>query len=196
MRMISDDSLLTIVFALLVPEHRHRDAAAEVGPRLEIELASSLAPKIGSGTTPGPSSKVQPRSPSSQWTTETRDHALEPLELAEDEGPVRPRTGERDDQMIAPGLRLEAAGAASGRDAVRRNPVAERRFRVERNAPSGRGGNRGPLAIVPAGDRPCALCLVGCCPAIARGGGRDRQRARRSHGHPENPRGRSGPRPI
>ncbi len=56
-----------------------------------------------------------------------RDHALEPLKLAEDEGAVRPGAGERDDEMVAARLRLEAAGAAWSRFAARGHPVAERR---------------------------------------------------------------------
>jgi maleylacetate reductase len=49
------------------------------------------------------------------------DHALEPFESAEDERPVRPRTGERDVEVIAPGRgeaqAREVADALGGRSA-------------------------------------------------------------------------------
>ena len=56
-----------------------------------------------------------------------RDHALEPFELPENQRPVRPGAGERDDEMIAPRLRFETAGSRRPRRAVGRHPVAERR---------------------------------------------------------------------
>src|SRR5690606_23532856 len=56
-----------------------------------------------------------------------RDQVVELLQLAEDERAVRPGTGQRDVEMVAPGLGLEAAFAARPRCAVARHPVAELR---------------------------------------------------------------------
>ena len=126
--MISDDSLLTIVAVCLVPQDRHGDAAAEVRSRFEVEFAQDAraedrigddAPALVEGPAAGAQQPMDDRE---------RYHALEPLEPAEDEGAVRPRAGERDDEVVAARLSLEAAGAAWSRFAARRHPVAERRI--------------------------------------------------------------------
>src|SRR6185437_9864919 len=56
-----------------------------------------------------------------------RDHALETFQPAEDQGAMRPRAGERDDEVIAAGLRPEAANPARSCVSAGRDPVAERR---------------------------------------------------------------------
>ena len=56
------------------------------------------------------------------------------LQLAEDQRAVRPRAGERDIEVIAPGLRLESAFAGRAGRAVGRHPVAELRVRTEEAA--------------------------------------------------------------
>src|SRR3546814_434223 len=58
-----------------------------------------------------------------------RDKVFELLQLAEDQGAMRPWTGIGDIEVIAAGLRLEAAAAARARCSVRRDPVAELRLR-------------------------------------------------------------------
>src|SRR6266851_6525845 len=55
------------------------------------------------------------------------DHGLQPLQLAEDQGAMRPGTGERDIEMVASRLGGKAAGAGWSRRAVERDPVADRR---------------------------------------------------------------------
>ena len=132
--MISDDSLLTIVLVCLVPEHRHGDAAAVVGPRLDIEFAQPLRAedRIGNDARAGlegPAALAQ-----QPVDDRERDHALEALEPAEDERAMRPRAGERDDEMIAAGFGLEAADAARPRLAARGHPVAERRVGADEMA--------------------------------------------------------------
>ncbi len=58
---------------------------------------------------------------------ETEDQGLEFLQLAEDQGAVRPGAGERDIKMVPTGLGPEAARATRARRAVRGDPVAELR---------------------------------------------------------------------
>src|SRR5207248_3333423 len=54
-----------------------------------------------------------------------RDDVIQALELAEDDRAVRPRTGERDVEVIAPRLGRKAAVARGPWASVRRHPVAE-----------------------------------------------------------------------
>src|SRR5208282_5288771 len=113
------------------PQHRHGDAAAEIGPRLEVELAehARAEDRIGNDAAArleGPAAVAE-----QPMDDRERDHALESLELAEDQGAVRPRAGERDDEVVAVGFGLEAADAARPRFAARRHPVAERRVRPD-----------------------------------------------------------------
>src|SRR5690606_2419290 len=53
------------------------------------------------------------------------DRVLQALQPAHDQGAVRPGAGERDVEVIATGLRLEAAFADRSGTAVRRDPVAK-----------------------------------------------------------------------
>src|SRR5258708_6257631 len=68
-----------------------------------------------------------------------RDHVLEALELAEHRRVVRPRTGERNIEVVAAALGRKAIGAAWTRAAVRRYPVAEFRLCAP-EPPAGRLG--------------------------------------------------------
>src|SRR3546814_11672804 len=72
-----------------------------------------------------------------------RDKVFELLQLAEDQGAMRPWTGIGDIEVIAAGLRLEAAAAARARCSVRRDPVAELRLRPLELSP-------GRFRVVPA----------------------------------------------
>jgi len=57
-----------------------------------------------------------------------RDQVFEPFQLAEDQRAMRPGAGERDIEMIAPGLGLEAAFARRAGRAFGGHPVAELRL--------------------------------------------------------------------
>src|SRR5262249_11397195 len=56
-----------------------------------------------------------------------RNRVLEPLELAEDHGALRPRAGERNVEVITARLGRKAAPAGGARTAVRAGPAAARR---------------------------------------------------------------------
>src|SRR5271154_6818616 len=112
---------------LLVPQHRNRDAAAVVGARLDIELAKLARAEDRIGNDAAAFVEGPPALGQEPVDDRERDHALESLEPAEDEGAVRPRAGERNDEMIAARLGLEPTGAARPRLAARRHPIAERR---------------------------------------------------------------------
>src|SRR5690606_25535927 len=56
-----------------------------------------------------------------------RNHVLQPLQPAQNQRAVRPRAGKRDMEMVAAGLRLEAAFARWTGPAVGGHPVAEGR---------------------------------------------------------------------
>src|SRR6185437_6603506 len=103
-RFVVDDRV-----RLSVPQHRHCDAAAVVGPRLDVEGAQLLGAEDGVGNHARPIVEGPAALGEQPMDDRKRDHALETLKAAEDEGAVRPRAGERDDEMVAARLRLEAA---------------------------------------------------------------------------------------
>ncbi len=112
---------------LLVPQDRHGHASAEIGPRPDIEFAQGARAedRIGDDAAAfveGPAAVAQ-----QPMDHRGRDHVFVALEPAEDEGAVGPGARERDNEMIAAGLGLEAAGAARPGFSARRHPVAERR---------------------------------------------------------------------
>ena len=79
--MISDDSLLTIVLLLLVPQHRHADAAGVVRLGEQIDLGElGLAVDRVAGRAVG-LSKVQPFSPMSGETIDIEMTFSRPLSL-------------------------------------------------------------------------------------------------------------------
>ena len=66
-----------------------------------------------------------------------RNGAFEPLELAEDEGAVRPRAAKGDIEMVTPRLRRKTRFPCGSGAAVARDPTAEARGRSQ-EAPAGR----------------------------------------------------------
>ena len=131
MRMISDDSLETIVCSLLVPQHRHRDPAGigGIGPGVdlvqEVEAVERVAGRAILGQeSPAVLAHVMVHD-------RDRDDVLELLQLAQDQRAVRPRAGQRNVEMVAAGLGLEAAHAPFGRLAVHRDPVAPLRLAAD-----------------------------------------------------------------
>ena len=134
MRMISDNSLLTIVPVFLSQSTGTVTRPLIVGPRLDIEFAQLLRAEDGIGNDARPRIEGPAALGQKPMDDRERDHALEPFEPAEDEGAVRPRAGERDDEVIAARLRLEAAGAARPGFPARGHPVAERRVGADEMA--------------------------------------------------------------
>ena len=85
------------------------------------------------------------------------DDVLQALELAEDDGAVRPGAGERDIEMIAAGLGGKAALALGAGAAVRRHPVVEAGGRADEFAVLGAQAVLLPDAI---DQKPHARCSV------------------------------------
>src|SRR5271168_3814233 len=134
---------------LLVPQHRNRDAAAVVGARLDIELAKLARAEDRIGNNAAAFVEGPPAVSQEPVDDRERDHALESLELAEDEGAVRPRAGERNDEVIAARLGLEPTDAVRPRFAARRHPVAKWRVGPDEMA--------GPVVRKVALRAPCSL---------------------------------------
>ena len=134
--MISEDSLLTIVRSLLVPQHRHGHPAgiARIGRGIELVQVAAAVERVAGGARRR-LERPAVLAPSASATTETRDDVLQPLQRAEDQRAVRPWAGQRDVEMIAARLGLEAALARWARAAVRGDPVAELRCSCRTNAP-------------------------------------------------------------
>src|SRR5581483_10742169 len=88
-----------------------------------------------------------------------RDCALQSLHLAHDERAVRPRTCERHVQMIAAGLRLEAADSGGPRTAIDSHPVAKNRRRSDE---CGAGGAADIVAAPLAVDHHAHRGLLAC----------------------------------
>ena len=129
--MISEDSLETIVSSRLVPKHRHGDAAGIGGIGLGVDLVQEIeaVKRVAGGAVLG---QERPAVLAHEMMHDRdRDDVFELLQLAEDQRAVRPRAGERDVEVVAAGLRLEAARAAFGRLAVGRDPVAPLRLRAD-----------------------------------------------------------------
>ena len=123
--MISAEFVVDDGPGLPVPEHRDAGPAAIAGLGLGIELIQVLVavqPVAGRGGAflelPAVLGHVpvHGRDP---------DRVLEAFELAHDQRAVRPRAGERDVEVVAPGLGLEPARAGRSRATVVRDPVAE-----------------------------------------------------------------------
>src|SRR5690606_11258569 len=122
--LVGDDGLPP-----LVPEHRHRHPAAVVGHGAGIELVEvvraieRITRERARGIAVGAElPAVLLHQPVDDGDG---DRLLKSLELAEDEGPVRPGAGERDIETIAAGLRGEAALPRGTGTAVVGDPVAE-----------------------------------------------------------------------
>lgn len=102
-RFVGDDGLL-----FLVPQDRNGDATAVIRFRLQIDLvkAPEAVEVVGMLVVEDPAFGEHER-------TDDRhaDHVRQPLEAAEDQRAVRPRTGERHIEMIAAGFGLEATFA-------------------------------------------------------------------------------------
>src|ERR1700722_391174 len=121
-RFVVDDGV-----RLLVPKDWHCDPAAIVGTRLDVEFAQLARAEYRVGNDAlagieGPAALAE-----EPVNDRERNHALKPFKPSEDEGAMRPRAGKRDDEVIAVGLRLEAAGAARPRLSVNSDPIAEGR---------------------------------------------------------------------
>ena len=71
-----------------------------------------------------------------------RDRVLQSFQRAHDQGAMRPRTSERDIEMIAAGLGPEAAFPCWPRSAVGRDPVAVARFPTNKSS-------TGALGVIP-----------------------------------------------
>ena len=134
MRMISDDSLLTMVFDSLSHSTGTVTRPLKSGRALQVELAERLEAEDRIGDDAGPLVERPAALGHEPVDHRERDHALEPLELAENQGPVRPRAGERHDQVVAPGRGVKAADAGRPGRAVGRDPVAERRIGADEPA--------------------------------------------------------------
>ncbi len=125
--MISEEFVVDDRARLLVPQDRHGDTAAIVGPRLDIEFAQGARAEDRIRNDAAPFVESPAALAEQPMDDRERDHALKGFEPAEDEGAVGPRAGERNNEMIASGLSLVAACAGRPRFAARGHPVAERR---------------------------------------------------------------------
>ncbi len=127
-----------------IPEHRHGDGARRlpVGPEIDVPKVTRPV-RIGHDT---PVRRVAPAILAHDRVDHgDRDRRLEPLETADDQRPVRPRTRERDVQPVAARLGGEAALAGRPRPPVPRDPV-----------PPTRGGAF-ERAVLPGRERPVGL---------------------------------------
>ncbi len=117
MRMISADSLLTIVLSCLSQSTGTVTRPEYFGIGGDIDVVQErlrAVDRVRHDAGAGLEGPAVAR-PSCQFTTESADHALEPFQLAEDQRAMRPGTGVGDVEVIAAGLRLEAALAARAR---------------------------------------------------------------------------------
>src|SRR5580693_5984522 len=121
-RFVVDDGV-----RFLVPKDWHRDPAAIVRTRLDVEFAKLARAEDRVGNDAGAGIEGPAALAEEPVNDGERDHALETFKPSEDEGAMRPRAGKRDDEVIAVGLRLEAGGAAGSRFSAGRDPIAERR---------------------------------------------------------------------
>ena len=131
MRMISEDSFETMVFSGLSQSTGHGDAAGIGGIGLGVDLVQEIeaVKRVARGAILG---QECPAVLAHEMVHDRdRDDVFELLQLAEDQRAVCPRTGERHVEMVAAGLRLEAARAALGRFAVGRDPVTPFRLRAD-----------------------------------------------------------------
>ena len=137
MRMISADSLETIVLLLLVPEDRHTrpPGVLRVGHQVDLVEPAVAVEMVRPGLVELPAFEQHVR-----LDHRNADHVGQLLQLAEDQGAVRPGAGERDIEVIAAGLGLEAALAGRAGGAVGRHPVAKLRFGRGRTARRRRSG--------------------------------------------------------
>jgi hypothetical protein len=119
-RFVIDDRL-----PLAVPEHRHADPAGVVGPGAAVDLmqvARAVEAIAGRAAASAKLPAVLGHVP-----VDDRDinRVLETLELAHDQRAVRPGTGERDVEVIAPGRGRQPAFAGRSGTAVGGDPVAK-----------------------------------------------------------------------
>ena len=150
--MISEDSLLTIVFVLRshstgTVRGRYNRAAPRYRPGARERRRPSAQDRRSRANRPSP----RP----SAGRIQERDRAVEPLQLAHQDGAVRPRAGWRGDQLIAPGFGLEAGWsrrASPGRG--RSNPGAQSGRLRPRG--SGSSSNQVPLTSMPIAALPIA----------------------------------------
>ncbi len=136
--MISLELVVDDGRALLVPQHRHggAPAVARIGQRVELVEVGDAVDRVRHHAL---ARRERPSVLRHQPVRHRQaDHALQPLEAAEDERAVGPRAGERHVEVIAAGLGLEAALARRPRCAVRRDPVAEARVRAHETAAAAR----------------------------------------------------------
>src|SRR5690606_32440539 len=111
--------------ALLVVEHGYRDSTGVVGVALRVDLPQRIAAEARVGALLRAIVEYPALIGPARQRERDRDVLLEPFELAEDQRAMRPRAAERDVQVVAAGLRLEAAFARRPRCAVRRHPAAD-----------------------------------------------------------------------
>ena len=77
---------------------------------------------------PSSAEKLQPFSAISQCTTETPITFSKPLSLRKISVPMCPGTGERNIEMVSPGLRLETTVSGRARTTIGGDPVTQRRI--------------------------------------------------------------------
>src|SRR5690606_23723838 len=97
--------------ALLVVEHGYRDSTGVVGVALRVDLPQRIAAEARVGALLRAIVEYPALIGPARQRERDRDVLLEPFELAEDQRAMRPRAAERDVQVVAAGLRLEAAFA-------------------------------------------------------------------------------------
>ena len=109
----------------LVPKHRHSNSPciARLGPGIDFVEKASAVERIGNDTRPvHERPAIFPHEPVHDREV---DHLCKPLELSENQCSMRPWAGERDVEVVAPGLCLETTRAAWPWRAIGRNPIPE-----------------------------------------------------------------------
>ena len=132
--MISDELVIDDGAPLLVPQHGHRDAAGEfrVGRKIDLGKLRFAVDRVRSGA--ALRAEHPTVSQHQRLDDRHRDCGFQFLELAEDERAMRPRTGQRDIEMITAGRRSKTARSRRSRAAVRRHPIAKVRLRPHKAA--------------------------------------------------------------
>jgi hypothetical protein len=122
--MISEDSSFKMVLVAF-PKHRHGDSPciARLGAGIDFVEKASAVERVRNDTRP-----VHERPAVIQHEPvhdRDVDHVRKPLELSENQCSMRSWTGERDVEVVVPGLSFEATHAAWPRTAIRRDPIPE-----------------------------------------------------------------------
>src|SRR6202049_3592521 len=118
--LVVDDRLL-----LLVPQHRHGDAAGEMGIGHQIDLAQPFLAVDEVGDRRRRLGEAPAAFQHYRINDGNRDHLFHLFQPAEDERAMRPRAGERHIEVIAAARGFETAFAGRPGRAVGRDPVVE-----------------------------------------------------------------------